>query len=65
MVFKDYRYHPDFAKNVPGGFKSLTYSNQINPDKEICRTELEGGKCGDAKCEYQHFKGMAISGALS
>ena len=62
-AFKDYRYHPDYLKTVTGGYKSLTYSHNIDPTKAICRYEADGGRCNDATCEYQHFRTMALSGA--
>jgi hypothetical protein len=62
--FRDYRFHPNFEKEVPGGFKSITYSNNIIPEKELCRYELAGGVCNDTTCEFQHFKSMGLAGAL-
>lgn len=64
MHFKDYRYHPDFLRNVPGGFKSLTYSHNIDPHKALCPFEVQGGKCNERACEGQHFGGMGLSGTL-
>uniref|UniRef100_A0A2D3VKR6 Putative zinc-finger domain-containing protein n=1 Tax=Ramularia collo-cygni TaxID=112498 RepID=A0A2D3VKR6_9PEZI len=58
--FKEYRYHPDFIENVPGGHKSLTYSNNIDHEKPICPFEI-GGRCNDKDCQFQHFKTMALS----
>ncbi|KAI5301164.1 hypothetical protein KEM56_001919, partial [Ascosphaera pollenicola] len=59
--FQSYRYHPDYLKNVAGGFRSLTYSNQINPDNELCAFELSGGVCNDKTCRYQHLEDLALS----
>jgi hypothetical protein len=53
--FKEYRYHPSFLDTVPGGHKSLTYSNNINSETPICPFEI-GGRCNDKDCHYQHFK---------
>lgn len=53
--FKQFRYHPDFIENVPGGHKSLTYSNNIDLNNPICRYEING-QCNDKDCEFQHFK---------
>jgi hypothetical protein len=61
--FKDYRFHPEFTKDVAGGYKSITYSNNINAFKEFCRFELAGGICNDATCEFQHFRDIALPGA--
>jgi hypothetical protein len=61
--FRAYRFHPAFEKEVAGGFKSLTYSNNIKEDQELCRYELAGGVCNDKSCEFQHFKTMGLAGA--
>lgn len=53
--FKEFRYHPEFLDTVPGGHKSLTYSNKIDLDKPICQFEV-GGRCNDKDCEFQHFR---------
>lgn len=59
--FRAYRFHPAFEKEVTGGYKSLTYSNKIKDDQEVCRYELAGGVCNDAACEFQHFKDMGLA----
>ncbi|KAI5291768.1 hypothetical protein KEM54_000290 [Ascosphaera aggregata] len=59
--FRAYRFHPDFLNRVTGGFRSLTYSNQIDPNKELCGFELSGGVCNDKTCQYQHLADMALS----
>lgn len=48
---------------VPGGVRSLTYSNKIDIVKELCPSELSGQACplGEA-CEYQHFGSLAAPG---
>jgi hypothetical protein len=61
--FKGYRYHPDYPHEVSSGYRSLTYSHQIDPNKELCRYEVASGVCNDSSCEYQHFSDMAVSGA--
>lgn len=60
--FKSYRFHPDFLKDVTNGFRSLTYSNAINPQNPICQYEF-GGVCNDESCANQHFHKMGLSGA--
>ncbi|KAL1385798.1 hypothetical protein HDK64DRAFT_310912 [Phyllosticta capitalensis] len=60
-MFKAYRYHPAYTDNVSGGFKSLTYSHDIDPMKPICPFEAAGGICNDPECDGQHFRGMGIS----
>ncbi|ROW10602.1 hypothetical protein VMCG_02083 [Cytospora schulzeri] len=58
--FRAYRFHPQYNDSVAGGFKSLTYSNRIDPRKEVCPDELDGHDCprGSA-CQFQHFQTMA------
>ncbi|KAL2117798.1 hypothetical protein VTJ04DRAFT_7458 [Mycothermus thermophilus] len=53
-MFRDYRFHPEYEKTVAGGLKSLTYSHQMDPFKELCPYELAKQQCPE-KCEYQHF----------
>ncbi|OAF60153.1 hypothetical protein VC83_02780 [Pseudogymnoascus destructans] len=62
--FKAYRFHPEFTKQVPGGYKSLTYSNNIDDRKELCRFELAGGICNDVSCEFQHFRDIVLPDEL-
>ncbi|KFY60236.1 hypothetical protein V497_03766 [Pseudogymnoascus sp. VKM F-4516 (FW-969)] len=62
--FKAYRFHPEFTKQVPGGYKSLTYSNNIDDSKELCRFELAGGVCNDVSCEFQHFRDIVLPDEL-
>ncbi|KAF2272345.1 uncharacterized protein EI97DRAFT_385907 [Westerdykella ornata] len=61
-MFKSYRYHPNYSQDVAGGFLSLTYSHQIDPEKPLCRFEAVGGTCNDPHCDGQHFREMKISG---
>jgi hypothetical protein len=58
--FRAYRFHPAFEQDISGGYKSMTYSNNIKSDKELCRFEFAGGICNDATCEFQHFRDMAL-----
>jgi hypothetical protein len=47
---------------VPGGLRSLTYSNMIDVDRAICSQELLEGTCADrANCLYQHFDTMKMA----
>ena len=62
-MFKDYRFHPKFTSDVHGGFKSLTYSNKIDPSETMCPEELSAGVCLEQKCAFQHFANTAIDGA--
>ncbi|EAW12754.1 uncharacterized protein ACLA_011810 [Aspergillus clavatus NRRL 1] len=59
--FKAYRYHPRFTENVPGGFRSLTYSHNIDSMKYLCPYEATGGVCNDRSCEFQHIRDMTLS----
>ncbi|KAF2454198.1 hypothetical protein BDY21DRAFT_366311 [Lineolata rhizophorae] len=60
-IFKAYRYHPEFANEVTGGFRSLTYSTKIDPMKTLCIFETMGGACNDPHCKSQHFRDMLLS----
>jgi hypothetical protein len=61
--FKSYRYHPNYAQEVPSGFLSMTYSHQIDPDQPLCPDEADGLACPNPDCPYQHFGAMNITGA--
>ncbi|KAF2673926.1 hypothetical protein BT63DRAFT_410873 [Microthyrium microscopicum] len=61
-IFKGYRNHPEFLKNVKGGYKSQTYSNNIEPHMVVCPSELSWGFCSTPSCGWQHFKDMELSG---
>ncbi|KAL8738281.1 MAG: hypothetical protein Q9181_000916 [Wetmoreana brouardii] len=63
QTFHAYRYHPDFVSEVGNGYRSLTYSNAIDAQQPICPYEIDG-RCNDASCVYQHFRGMSLTGAL-
>lgn len=60
--FKAYRYAPQFAKEVPGGLRSTTYSHAINEQKPLCQYETLGGICNDPQCEDQHWRQMVAGG---
>ncbi|KAI9759770.1 MAG: hypothetical protein M1835_000303, partial [Candelina submexicana] len=59
--FRSFRYHPCFTNVVAGGFRSLTYSHNINESNPVCRYEAAGGICNDSTCESQHFRDMGLS----
>lgn len=61
-MFKSYRYHPNFAQDVEGGFLSPTFSHQIDPNQPFCPYETAGGSCNDPECPNQHFRGIGITG---
>ncbi|KAK1092432.1 hypothetical protein LTR48_004357 [Friedmanniomyces endolithicus] len=59
--FHDYRFHPDYLDSVAGGYKSLTYSHNIDPHTPWCPHEALGGQCNDRTCGNQHFRGMGVT----
>jgi len=63
-IFKSYRNHPEYKANVSGGYRSMTFSHNIDANKEICPYETAGGVCNDNSCNFQHFRDMELSGAL-
>ena len=63
-LLHSYRFHPQFTKEVSGGYRSVTYSNNIRENDDFCRYELQGGTCNDEKCLDQHFREAGISGAF-
>ncbi|KAL8828497.1 MAG: hypothetical protein Q9191_002555 [Dirinaria sp. TL-2023a] len=58
--FRSYRYHPEYAHNVVDGFRSLTYSHDIDAEKPMCPYELLG-TCNDDSCRYQHLRSIKLS----
>ncbi|KAH0538190.1 hypothetical protein FGG08_005206 [Glutinoglossum americanum] len=58
--FRAYRYHRNYLKDVPGGFRSLTYSHNIDPNKPLCMFETSG-VCNDTGCQDQHFRDMKLN----
>ncbi|TGZ78269.1 hypothetical protein EX30DRAFT_310197 [Ascodesmis nigricans] len=40
--------------------QGLKYSTKIDPYKELCRFELNGGICNDTSCKSQHFRNIAV-----
>ena len=61
-MFKAYRYHSNFRNDVPGGFKSLTYSNTIDPGLPLCPVEMAGANCDEPDCIGQHMQNMGLAG---
>jgi len=62
-MFHDYRYHPEYSKNIKGGFGSLTYSNKLDSEATLCANELISGECRDEECTDQHFANFGVNGA--
>jgi hypothetical protein len=58
--FKSYRFHSDFNDTVKSGYRSLTYSNNIDHSRPLCPTELSGQTCNDQNCEEQHFSQLGL-----
>ncbi|KAK5076669.1 hypothetical protein LTR64_005851 [Lithohypha guttulata] len=60
---KSFRFHPQFNEVVKNGYRSLTYSNNIDDKRPLCSTELEGKMCTDIDCgkDYQHFGSLPLS----
>ncbi|KAG9776935.1 hypothetical protein KCU88_g4683, partial [Aureobasidium melanogenum] len=59
-TFKKFRFHRSYTDTVKTGYRSLTYSNQIDPSRPFCPTELSGEPCTDPKCEEQHFGQLGL-----
>ncbi|KMU74890.1 conserved hypothetical protein, variant [Coccidioides immitis RMSCC 3703] len=60
-LFRAYRYHPNFVTDIEGGFRSLTYSHNIDHNRPLCEFEVSGGICNDQSCQNQHFRDMILS----
>ncbi|CAG8418044.1 unnamed protein product [Penicillium salamii] len=59
--FKAYRYHPNYAEDIPSGYRSLTYSHNIDSMKSLCPYEVAGGVCNDRSCGSQHLRDISLS----
>ncbi|OQV02095.1 putative zinc-finger domain-containing protein [Cladophialophora immunda] len=59
-AFKTYRFHSDYPDAVKSGYRSLTYSNNIDPTRPLCPAELSGEACKDPACEEQHFAQLEL-----
>ncbi|KAK5065132.1 hypothetical protein LTR84_000968 [Exophiala bonariae] len=59
--FKTFRFHQAFDDTVKSGYRSLTYSNNIDPSQPLCSTELSGSLCTDPSCEEQHFRQLGLT----
>lgn len=60
--FPAYRHNERFDENAKDGYRSLTYSNRIDPRVPLCPTELAGEVCQDPQCEEQHFRHLGLTG---
>lgn len=61
--FHAYRYHPSYSETIPGGLRSLTYSNRIDTKTPLCPQELSGQQCSG--CQFQHFASITPPGKSS
>lgn len=61
-TLKSFRFNPKYKDSVKEGYRSLTYSYNIDPGRPLCPNEVAGGACQDPRCEEQHFSQMALSG---
>ncbi|CAB60233.2 MTREC (exosome adaptor) complex subunit Red1 [Schizosaccharomyces pombe] len=59
--FKSYRFNQQFVERVPLKYRSLTYSNKIEPMKVFCKYETTGGVCNDDHCEASHFRDIKMT----
>ncbi|KAG0359220.1 Zinc finger C3H1 domain-containing protein [Gamsiella multidivaricata] len=60
-MFRSFRFSPRFQGTVRGGYRSLTYSNKIDPNKPMCIYELSGGACNDDSCGSQHVRDYTMT----
>ena len=60
---KSYRFNSGYHNSVKDGYRSLTFSYDIDPKEPLCPTELAGETCSDPTCDSQHFRQMALAGA--
>lgn len=65
QYFESYRFHPQYKAQVPGGFRSLTYSGRIQDNIELCPEELLEGSCSNPACRFQHFESIVPKGKSS
>ena len=59
---KNFRFDSRFINLVAGGYRSLTYSNKIDPRRPLCSTELQDGICNDSTCAEQHLHDAKLKG---
>lgn len=63
--FRSFRFSPFYKESVPGGYKSLTYSNTITQKKNtVCTNEIFQGVCKDTKCSNLHFSQITPTGMI-
>lgn len=64
-AYPSYRYNEHFSEAAKDGYRSLTYSNSIDPRTPLCPTELSGETCQDPTCEEQHFRHLGLTGTAT
>ncbi|KAL2888960.1 hypothetical protein HOO65_030461 [Ceratocystis lukuohia] len=58
-----YCFHPSFDGDVATTLRSLTYSNNIDPNWAFCTDDLDDGGCSKGTdCEWQHLSNIGIGG---
>ncbi|KAF9431873.1 Zinc finger C3H1 domain-containing protein [Entomortierella beljakovae] len=60
-MFRSFRFSQRYRDSVRDGYKSLTYSNKIDPMKPMCIYELSGGSCNDDGCMSQHARDYELT----
>ncbi|KKF93572.1 hypothetical protein CFO_g4076 [Ceratocystis platani] len=56
-----YCFHPSFDGDVATTLRSLTYSNNIDPNWAFCTDDLDDGGCSKGTdCEWQHLSNIGI-----
>ncbi|KAI8604106.1 hypothetical protein EDD21DRAFT_240334 [Dissophora ornata] len=60
-MFRSFRFSPRYLESVRDGYRSLTYSNKIDPLQSMCLYELSGGSCNDDSCKSQHLRDCTMT----
>ena len=60
--FRSYRFHPKFLDLVTDGYRSLTHSLILDPQRVLCKYETAGGTCNDESCTALHFRDLTVYG---
>jgi len=60
-IFRSHRFSSRYIDTVAGGYRSLTFSNKINPQTKMCLYELSGGSCNDDTCQSQHIRDCGLT----
>ncbi|XP_025096756.1 zinc finger C3H1 domain-containing protein-like isoform X2 [Pomacea canaliculata] len=60
LYFKAYRFSPYYRTKENLTIPSVSYSNKLNPNRILCRYELQG-ICNDQQCPWQHARDYRFS----